>query len=68
MTRKPPSANGSSLSWIKSSYSSNEGPQCVEVAAASDGVHVRDSKNTEGPQLALTPTAWNDFIGYASGS
>ncbi|WP_374385385.1 DUF397 domain-containing protein [Streptomyces sp. D2-8] len=25
-------------------------------------VHVRDSKNVEGPRLALTPRAWADFL------
>lgn len=68
MTRKSSVGNDSTLLWFKSSYSSNDGPECVEVAAAPGAVRVRDSKNTEGPQLALTPTAWNDFIGYASGS
>jgi hypothetical protein len=52
------------LDWFKSSYSSNDGPDCVEVAIAptSSTVHVRDSKNTPGPQLALTPTAWTAFL------
>ncbi|MFJ2648694.1 DUF397 domain-containing protein [Streptomyces sp. NPDC087420] len=31
MTRKP-SAGGAPLEWTKSSYSTNDGPECVEVA------------------------------------
>jgi len=52
------------LEWFKSSYSSNEGPECVEVAVAPAhaSVHVRDSKDTSGPQLALTPRAWAAFL------
>jgi Domain of unknown function (DUF397) len=48
--------------WIKSSYSSNDGPECVEVAAASDAVLVRDSKNTTGPRLTFAASAWGGFI------
>ncbi|RXS78764.1 DUF397 domain-containing protein [Streptomyces sp. TM32] len=32
MTLKPSGGNGSALAWIKSSYSSGDGPECVEVA------------------------------------
>jgi hypothetical protein len=54
------------LAWFKSSYSGSSGGDCVEVAACSHTVHVRDSKNTEGPQLALSPAAWAGFVSYAS--
>ncbi|MGW0464655.1 DUF397 domain-containing protein [Streptomyces sp. NPDC003027] len=54
------------LSWHKSSYSSGGSGDCVEVATCPTTVHVRDSKRTEGPQLALSPTAWGDFVTYAS--
>ncbi|MCZ9338622.1 DUF397 domain-containing protein, partial [Streptomyces sp. TRM76130] len=43
----------SALKWFKSSYSSNDGPQCVEVAISpavpGPTVHVRDSKDTSRP-------------------
>ncbi|CAM5545002.1 Toxin-antitoxin system, toxin component [Streptomyces griseus] len=66
--RKPFAGNSSELRWFKSSYSdSSNGSECVEVAAASDAVLVRDSKNTQGPRLALTPTAWAAFVPYAGG-
>ncbi|MFD5326620.1 DUF397 domain-containing protein [Streptomyces sp. NPDC127092] len=29
--------------------------------------HVRDSKCTDGPRLALAPAAWADFVAYTSG-
>ncbi|WP_314172490.1 DUF397 domain-containing protein [Streptomyces winkii] len=56
------------LSWHKSSYSSSSGDDCVEIAACPGTVHVRDSKDKDGPQLALGPAAWRRFVSYASGS
>ncbi|GAA2792627.1 DUF397 domain-containing protein [Streptomyces showdoensis] len=57
------------VAWRKSSYSGGtDGESCVEVAATPATVHVRDSKNLGGPQLALTPTAWAGFVSYAVGS
>ncbi|MFL4950865.1 DUF397 domain-containing protein [Streptomyces sp. MMS24-I31] len=52
--------------WFKSSYSSSgDGNDCVEIAMSAATVHIRDSKNTQGPRLALTPTAWADFMAFA---
>ncbi|WP_328311243.1 DUF397 domain-containing protein [Streptomyces sp. NBC_00442] len=48
--------------WHKSSYSGSEGGACVEVATHPSAVHVRDSKNPEGPALTLNPTAWHGFV------
>ncbi|MGW1778879.1 DUF397 domain-containing protein [Streptomyces sp. NPDC002143] len=57
------------LEWIKSSYSTGDGPDCVEMAAPDrEQVLVRDSKNPHGPRLALAPTAWATFLPYASGN
>ncbi|GHE85441.1 DUF397 domain-containing protein [Streptomyces longispororuber] len=50
------------LEWFKSSHSTADGPSCVEVAATPRTVHVRDSKDPDGPQLTITPAAWADFI------
>ena len=66
MTGKASGADDSTLKWVKSSYSSNDGPECVEVAAAGATMHVRDSKNLPGPRLGFTPDAWSDFVTYAS--
>jgi hypothetical protein len=49
------------LKWFKSSYSSEQG-ECVEVATRSTTIHVRDSKDTSRPALALSPIAWTAFI------
>ncbi|MEV5958624.1 DUF397 domain-containing protein [Streptomyces sp. NPDC051987] len=53
------------LSWHKSNYSSGSGDNCVEVATCPTTVHIRDSKNRRGPQLALSPAAWADFLDHA---
>ncbi|MFJ5034467.1 DUF397 domain-containing protein [Streptomyces sp. NPDC088560] len=55
------------LTWFKSSYSGTQGDNCVEVAMA-EAIHVRDSKQRESEQLALSPTAWSEFIAYAAQS
>ncbi|WP_328359931.1 DUF397 domain-containing protein [Streptomyces sp. NBC_00445] len=49
------------LTWFKSSYSDNEGGNCVEVALSTT-IHIRDSKVPDGPQLHLTAPAWKAFI------
>ncbi|MFH8385156.1 DUF397 domain-containing protein [Kitasatospora sp. NPDC018058] len=54
------------LVWFKSSYSINEGGQCVEVAETPGLVHVRDSKDKNGPQLAFDPAAWEAFVSFAA--
>ncbi|MGW4765272.1 DUF397 domain-containing protein [Streptomyces pseudogriseolus] len=48
------------LVWRKSTYSSGEGGECVEVAVAGGGVHVRDSKQVRqgGPVLRVGSAAW----------
>ncbi|MEU7828640.1 DUF397 domain-containing protein [Nonomuraea sp. NPDC049129] len=49
--------------WRKSSRSSGNGGQCVEVATNLPGVvAVRDSKDPEGPKLIFTPADWKAFI------
>ncbi|MGW2949536.1 DUF397 domain-containing protein [Streptomyces eurythermus] len=55
------------LSWFKSSYSSSAEPgDCLEVAPTPSTIHIRDSKNTEGPCLTVAPVAWADFVAFAS--
>ncbi|AQU67163.1 hypothetical protein BBN63_13825 [Streptomyces niveus] len=49
------------LEWFKSSYSTEQGGNCVEVAAHPAAVHVRDSKVSGGPVLTLAPAAWAAF-------
>ncbi|MFD8002692.1 DUF397 domain-containing protein [Streptomyces mirabilis] len=54
------------LSWRKSTYSSGSEGDCVEVATCPTTIHIRDSKNTSGPQLALSPTTWTKFLDFAA--
>jgi hypothetical protein len=48
--------------WRKSSYSSDEGGACVEVAPHPAAVHIRDSKNPDGPHFTVSPAAWSAFL------
>ncbi|MGW5395019.1 DUF397 domain-containing protein [Streptomyces sp. NPDC003952] len=49
--------------WRKSSYSSGDGGNCVEVADGVPGtVPVRDSKVQGGPALMIGATAWAGFV------
>ncbi|RZD96975.1 DUF397 domain-containing protein [Streptomyces albidoflavus] len=52
--------------WIKSSYSSQDGGDCVEwapsVALATGTVPVRDSKAPVGSHLAVSSAAWQVFV------
>jgi hypothetical protein len=51
-----------SIAWKKSSHSSTNGGECVEVATVSGGVSVRDSKNPDGAILHLAPLQWRMFL------
>ncbi|MFI7018623.1 DUF397 domain-containing protein [Streptomyces sp. NPDC050164] len=58
------------LDWFKSSYSSNDGPDCVEVAISPTRhptIHIRDSKNKDAARLAFTDGAWSEFLEFAVG-
>ncbi|MFG2545950.1 DUF397 domain-containing protein [Streptomyces sp. NPDC048594] len=59
------SAVASNLAWFKSSYSGTEGGDCVEVAAGTGVVYVRDSKAIAGPVLRVSREAWAGFLGEA---
>ncbi|MGP3999349.1 DUF397 domain-containing protein [Streptomyces sp. 8N706] len=56
------------LPWRKSSYSMGNGGNCVEVAEAAgsaDGerrIHVRDSKDPDGPALRFGHRQWQAFV------
>ncbi|MFD7400090.1 DUF397 domain-containing protein [Streptomyces virginiae] len=52
------------LKWFKSSYSTSDGDNCVEVAPGPATVHVRDSKVQDGPILALAPASWAALTGW----
>ena len=44
--------------WRKASYSSGNGGACVEAGNTGRGVAVRDSKDQDGPRLAVAPVQW----------
>ncbi|MFE7600003.1 DUF397 domain-containing protein [Streptomyces sp. NPDC057494] len=50
------------LDWFKSSYSSEQGGDCIEVAAQPDAIHIRDSKDTALPSFEVSPAAWDAFV------
>ncbi|WP_030908540.1 DUF397 domain-containing protein [Streptosporangium amethystogenes] len=65
----------SSAKWFKSSFSGDNGGNCVEVAELrdiADGpdhkaehpalIAVRDSKDPDGPKLFFTPAEWDAFV------
>jgi hypothetical protein len=51
----------SQATWRKSSRSSGNGGECVEVAHLQGAVGVRDSKNPTGPALLFTAHHWAAF-------
>ncbi len=52
--------------WFKSSYSGQNGGNCVEVAVEPSTVRVRDSKDKQGPSLSFTPQAWAAFAAFTA--
>ena len=48
-------------SWRASSYSGDNGGNCVEVGIAVPAVAVRDSQDRNGPVLAFTVRTWAAF-------
>ena len=49
------------LQWRKATYSSGNGGNCIEVAAADRTVAVRDSRDPDGPRLTFGAHAWESF-------
>jgi Domain of unknown function (DUF397) len=53
------------IAWRKSSASTGQGGDCVEVAFAEDGVLVRHSRHRGGPVLLFTHSEWQAFVAGA---
>ncbi|TDC09923.1 DUF397 domain-containing protein [Streptomyces sp. 8K308] len=53
--------------WFKSSYSTETGNSCVEIAdlSCAGQVGIRDSKHSEGPALLVSTSAFAAFVGMA---
>ena len=49
------------MDWRKSTYSTGNGGQCVEVAG-DDMVLVRDTTDRDGGTLAFSAAAWQRFL------
>ncbi|MEU2562263.1 DUF397 domain-containing protein [Streptomyces longispororuber] len=66
---RAPAIDLSSARWQRSSYSNQDGGNCIEWAPEHAAVHgvvpVRDSKRPGGPRLTITPAAWSAFVDFA---
>ncbi len=49
------------VAWRTSSYSGDNGGNCVEVGIAGPAVAVRDSKAPDAPSLAFPAGTWTEF-------
>ncbi|MFI1287148.1 DUF397 domain-containing protein [Streptomyces sp. NPDC020792] len=55
------------INWRKSSYSGDQGGNCLEIAEIPDAtVAVRDSKTPAGPVLTLATAAFTEFVSWAA--
>ncbi|WP_406080988.1 DUF397 domain-containing protein [Streptomyces zaomyceticus] len=52
--------------WRKSSYSGDNGGDCIEIAGLTPHIAVRDSKNPQGPAFLATPAAFTAFVRAAA--
>ncbi|MGP4089690.1 DUF397 domain-containing protein [Streptomyces sp. KR55] len=66
MSHKPSAESAVKLSWFKSSYSTSDGPECVEVATSPGTVHIRDSKIKDSARLSVPDAAWSAFVPFAA--
>ncbi|GAO08709.1 protein of unknown function [Streptomyces sp. 2112.2] len=48
--------------WYKSSYSSGDTGNCIEIVNLSSQIGIRDSKDTSGPALVVSTAAWSSFV------
>lgn len=54
------------LVWFKSSYSTGNGGDCVEIAAVHTSVYIRDSKQANSPVLSVGSAGWAQFVRMAA--
>ncbi|MFJ5530576.1 DUF397 domain-containing protein [Streptomyces sp. NPDC093261] len=60
-----PAPSGGLAGGLRTAYPYRCG-DCVEVALGPTTIHIRDSKNSTGPRLALSRAAWSGFVGFAA--
>ncbi|QDY79126.1 DUF397 domain-containing protein [Streptomyces qinzhouensis] len=69
-TNLPPRVTATDLvpetAWFKSSYSSQDNGNCIEVADLGLRIGVRDSKQKGGAALVVAPSAWSAFVSLAA--
>jgi hypothetical protein len=53
--------------WRKSSYSGSQ-TNCVEVGSVTGAVRVRDTRDQQGPALAVSAAAWRRFMAGIKGN
>ena len=53
------------MTWRKSTHCGTR--ECAEVTEAAGGVLIRDSKDPDGPRLAIAPEAWRAFTAGLKG-
>lgn len=58
-------ARSAPLTSFKSSYSGNEGGECLEVAVTPGASHIRDSKAPARVQLTVSAAEWTTFVRFA---
>jgi hypothetical protein len=54
--------------WRKSSYSGDNGGNCVEVGGSGPAVMVRDTKDRAGAALTFGADAWRRFAATIKGA
>nr|BFE30382.1 hypothetical protein GCM10010200_026330 [Actinomadura rugatobispora] len=50
------------INWRKSSHSGPTGGECVELASMPRAIAIRDSKDPDGPVLALDRSDFGAFL------
>ncbi|WP_084337760.1 DUF397 domain-containing protein [Actinomadura oligospora] len=62
------SANAASrITWRKSSHSSPQHSDCVEIASLGAVILVRDSKDAAGQRLAVSASSWQALVSVVKG-
>ncbi|HEY0935271.1 MAG TPA: DUF397 domain-containing protein [Trebonia sp.] len=56
------------LTWRKSTFSGNDGGNCVEAASAPGRLLVRDTTDRDGAVLSFAPGAWREFAAAITGN
>jgi len=61
-TRRHTAMASTPFDWHKSSYSGNQGGDCVEIAETSHQVHIRDTQNRALGHLTFSSSDWGSLL------